>query len=62
MLSSGISECLSRTYPGSVLQITPGIPASNVNRLLNGEAEFILAHNSTALAGIQAYKIIGSKM
>lgn len=52
MLSNGISECLNKTYPGSLLQITPGTPSPNVSRLLNGDAEFILTHNSPALSAL----------
>ena len=53
MLSTGISECVGKTYSGSILQITPGAGTTNVDRLLNGEAEFILAHQTYALSAFE---------
>ena len=49
MLSSGIIECLSTTYPGSILNTSPGHVQSNVNRLCAGESEFALTHSHVAL-------------
>lgn len=50
MLSNGISECLNTSYPGSILDITPGQNQSNIQRLCAGEAEFVLSHNHVAIA------------
>lgn len=55
MLSNGIAECLNKTYPGSVLNITPGNPSSNVFRLFNGDAEFIMTFNTSSLAVLEAH-------
>ncbi|MDP3385822.1 MAG: TAXI family TRAP transporter solute-binding subunit [Eubacteriales bacterium] len=50
MITSGISACVSISYPGSVVQITPGNSSSNISRLVSKEAEFALIHNTVAHA------------
>lgn len=49
MLSNGIAECLNQEYPGTIIQITPGSVETNVTRMVNGEADFILTHNNIAI-------------
>lgn len=53
MLSNGLSECLNKSYPGSLIQITPGSVTTNVARLVNGEAEFVLTHNNGVLMALR---------
>lgn len=48
MLSSGFSEALNKTYPGSILHIAPGNPAANILALNANEAEFGLCHTNLA--------------
>lgn len=48
MMGNGLAECLNKTYPGSVLNIIPGDPSTNIKRLVNGEAEFVFGNNSIA--------------
>ena len=51
MLSNGLSECVNTSFPGSVLNITPGGVVPNVIRLCEGESDFALTHNYVAVAG-----------
>jgi len=53
MLSNGIAESLNKTYPGSVLHVTPGNPTSNVDRLVRGEAEFALTYNTSTMSAVE---------
>lgn len=53
MMGNGISECLNKTYPGSVINIIPGDPSTNIKRLVNGEAEFVFCYNSLAFKAIK---------
>lgn len=48
MMGNGLAECLNKTYPGSVLNIAPGDPSTNITRLVNNEAEFVFGNNSIA--------------
>lgn len=50
MITNGISACVNISYPGSIVQITPGNSSSNISRLVNKEAEFALIHNTVAHA------------
>lgn len=48
MLGTAISECLDKSYPGSVMHVNPGQSAANNYRLNNNEIEFDLTHSSLA--------------
>jgi len=50
MVTTGISECVSKTYPGSIVQITPGGGATNPTRIGRNEIETGMTHNILALA------------
>lgn len=50
MVTTGISECVNKTYPGSIVQITPGGAAANLPRIGNNEMETGMTHNILALA------------
>lgn len=48
MLGTAISECLDKSYPGSIMHVNPGQSAANNYRLNNNETEFSLTHSSLA--------------
>lgn len=50
MVTTGISECVNKTYPGSVVQIIPGGGSGNPIRISQGEAESGMTHNILAYA------------
>lgn len=56
VIATGLTECLNKSYPGSVVQIMPGSSSSNAIRLHNGEADFGMTHTSTTY---EAYNGIG---
>lgn len=56
MMANGLAECLNKSYPGSVMNSIPGDPTNNIDRLIKGEAEFVLAHNSIAYDAVKGKK------
>jgi len=59
MLTTAISESLSDTYPGSILNITPGSSGPNILRLDASEADFAMLHSNLtyeAIYGLGGYE------
>jgi TRAP-type uncharacterized transport system substrate-binding protein len=56
MLSNGLAESLSKTYPGSVIHTIPGVPSANVDRLIKGEAEFVMTLNTNAYYAAEGHR------
>ena len=56
VLATGFTECLNKSYPGSVIQIMPGGSSANAVRLSTNEADFGMTHTSTSF---EAFKGIG---
>jgi uncharacterized protein len=56
MLSNGISESLNKTYPGSLLQITPGGTVPNSLRVSQLQADFAMTHSHIALSAVQGIR------
>jgi hypothetical protein len=50
MVTTGISECINKSYPGSIVQITPGGGATNPPRIGSNEMEMGMTHNILAFA------------
>jgi hypothetical protein len=50
MVTTGIGECVNKSYPGSIVQITPGGGAANPPRIGNNEVEMGMTHNILAFA------------
>ena len=50
MVTTGISECINRSYPNSIVQITPGGGAANPPRIGKNEVEMGMTHNILAFA------------
>jgi len=50
MVTTGIGECINKSYPGSIVQITPGGGATNPPRIGNNEMEMGMTHNILAFA------------
>lgn len=59
MVMNGISECITRSYPGSAITVIPGEGVSNVNRVNGKEAQLGLSHSAiaaSAVAGNEPFK------
>jgi len=52
IISTGIAECLSKTYEDSVMQATPGEPMSNIYRTNENATDFGITHTSKAYEAI----------
>ena len=61
MIGNGISECLSFSYKGSIVQLTPGNTHSNVIRLNAGDTQFALLHNNVASEGFKGMGAFDTK-
>ncbi|MDW7670537.1 MAG: TAXI family TRAP transporter solute-binding subunit [Bacillota bacterium] len=51
MLSGAIAESAGRSYPGSVINITPGSAGPNILRLNEHQTEFAITHSNLAYEG-----------
>jgi uncharacterized protein len=51
MVASGVTECINRSYPGSVATIVPGSGGANVSRLSNNEVDAGLANSVMLFSG-----------
>lgn len=50
MVTTGIGECVNQSFPGSIVQITPGGGSGNPSRISAGEAASGMTHNILAYA------------
>ncbi|MBN2285897.1 MAG: TAXI family TRAP transporter solute-binding subunit [Tissierellales bacterium] len=50
LIANGISGCIMESYPGSIIQITPGSSNANVIRLNQDEVDFALVHNTLSFS------------
>jgi hypothetical protein len=59
MVMSGVSETISKSFPGSSITVIPGEGVSNVTRVAQNQAEIGLTHSAiaaSALTGVDPFK------
>lgn len=62
MMGTAISESLGKSYPGSLMHITPGQSAANIFRTNDYETEFALFHSSLIYQGFNGLGVFEEKM
>lgn len=45
LLTNGITECINKTYPGSIITVVPGSGVSNITRVNNKQADLSTSHS-----------------
>lgn len=53
MIINAISECVNKSYPGSIVTIVPGNSITNPSRINKNEADVSVTHNVTAYAAMK---------
>lgn len=59
LLTNGITECINKTYPGSVITVVPGSGVSNITRVNNKQADLSTSHSVVvvdALSGREPFE------
>ncbi|MBN1624523.1 MAG: TAXI family TRAP transporter solute-binding subunit [Clostridia bacterium] len=62
MMGTAISESLGKSYPGSIMHITPGQSTANIYRTNDFETEFALFHSSLVYQGYNGLGPFEEKM
>lgn len=59
MVQNGVTMCISKSYPGSIVTVTPGTNTANVQRINDRQGDCSMAHSTImawAAAGQEPYK------
>lgn len=62
MLTNGITECINKTYPGSIITVVPGSGVSNITRVNNKQADLSTSHSVVVVDAINGREPFEEKL